>query len=283
MRVDLKLHMIDVFGSGPLSGNPLAVVTGAQDLATADMQRLTQWFNLSETTFLLPPTNPAADYNVRIFTLEREMPFAGHPTLGTCHAWLQSGGVSRHGSHIVQQCGIGLVPIRRDGSRLAFAAPALLRSGPPSPQELQLARSFLRVDEKDVVDAAWIDNGPGWLGVRLASADKVLALQPDRSWPQRIEIGVVGPHATGGETAFEIRAFFSDGNGTIVEDPVTGSLNASVAQWLYASGVVNEPYIAAQGTRLGRQGRIHIDRDSTGQVWVGGQTRTGGQGNLLAF
>ena len=234
--MDLTLHMIDVFGSGPLSGNPLAVVTGAQDLATADMQRLTQWFNLSETTFLLPPTDPAADYNVRIFTLEREMPFAGHPTLGTCHAWLQSGGVSRQASHIVQQCGIGLVPIRRDEHRLAFAAPALLRSGSPLPQELEQARSFLRVNEEDVLDAAWIDNGPGWLGVRLASADKVLALQPDRSWPQRIDIGIVGPHGTGAEAAFELRAFFSDGNGTIVEDPVTGSLNASVAQWPLCHG-----------------------------------------------
>ncbi len=281
--MELTLQMIDVFGAGPLSGNPLAVVSGAYGLQTADMQRLTRWFNLSETTFLLPPTDPAADYRVRIFTLDREMPFAGHPTLGTCHAWLQTGGVPSRADRVVQQCGIGLVPIRHQADRLAFAAPALLRSGAPSPQELELATTFLGIGAQDVVDAAWIDNGPGWLGVRLASADKVLALNPDRSWPRRIDIGVVGPHAPGSETAFELRAFFSDANGTVLEDPVTGSLNASVAQWLYATGLATGPYIAAQGTRLGREGRVHIDRDSAGQVWVGGQTHTVVKGELLAF
>lgn len=278
--MELTLHMIDVFGSGPLSGNPLAVVTGAHSLSTAEMQRLTRWFNLSETTFLLPPTDPAADYSVRIFTPDREMPFAGHPTLGTCHAWLESGGIPKHEEHIVQQCGIGRVPIRRDADRLAFAAPPLIRSGAPSPQERQQALQFLGIEANDVVDAAWIDNGPGWLGIRLASADKVLALTPDRSWPQRIEIGVVAPYTSGSAIAFELRAFFSDQHGTVVEDPVTGSLNASVAQWLYATGVAHGAYIAAQGTRLGRQGRIYVDRDGGGQVWVGGTTKTVVEGHI---
>ena len=277
--MELTLHMIDVFGSGPLSGNPLAVVTGAHSLPTAEMQRLTQWFNLSETTFLLPPTDPAADYRVRIFTLDREMPFAGHPTLGTCHAWLQAGNTPKTPDSIVQQCLAGLIPIRRDADRLAFAAPPLIRSGAPSPQELQQALKFLGIEATDVVDAAWIDNGPGWLGIRLASAQQVLDLAPQRSWNGRMEVGVVGPH-NAADTAFELRAFFTDHNGTVLEDPVTGSLNASVAQWLYATGIATGPYIAAQGTCLSRTGRVYISRDDAGQVWVGGNTHTVVRGSL---
>ncbi len=275
----LELQTVDVFCSTPLSGNPLAVITGADDFPTADMLRLTQWFNLSETAFLLPPTSPLADYRVRIFTLDRELPFAGHPTLGTCHAWLNAGGTPKDPDHIVQQCMAGLIPIRRTENRLAFAAPPLLRSGPPTPADLDQAIRFLGIESSAVLDAAWIDNGPGWLGIRLASAQQVLDLTPQRSWPGRIEVGVVGPHTQTGP-AFELRAFFTDHNGTVLEDPVTGSLNASVAQWLYATGIANGPYIAAQGTRLGRQGRIYISRDTTGQVWVGGNTHTVVQGSL---
>ena len=274
------IHMIDVFGSGPLSGNPLAVVTGADTLTTDDMQRLTRWFNLSETTFLLPPTHPQADYRVRIFSLDREMPFAGHPTLGTCHAWLSENGLPKSETGIVQECGAGLVTIRHAHGRLSFAAPPLIRSGAPTPAELEEARQLLGIETHDIVDAAWIDNGPGWLGIRLASAEKVLALEPVRSWPGRIDVGVVGPHANGGEAAFEVRAFFSDHLGAIAEDPVTGSLNASLAQWLFATGVVAEDYVAAQGTRLGRKGRIYLTRDDTGQIWVGGETRTQVEGRL---
>jgi len=275
--------MVDVFGAGPFSGNPLAVVSGGGEMTTNDMQRLTRWFNLSETAFLLPATHPDADYRVRIFTLEREMPFAGHPTLGSCHAWLAAGNRPKKANEIVQECGAGLVVIRRDGERLSFAAPPLIRSGAPSPDDLIEARELLGIDASEIVDAAWIDNGPGWLGIRLASAEKVLSLSPRRSWPGRIDVGVVGPHAPGSDAAVEVRAFFSDHLGTIVEDPVTGSLNASVAQWLFATGAVEGAYVAAQGTCLGRKGRVHIDRDETGQVWVGGETRTHVEGRLMGL
>lgn len=279
----LAVHMVDVFGAGPFSGNPLAVVSGGGEMATNDMQRLTRWFNLSETAFLLSATHPDADYRVRIFTLEREMPFAGHPTLGSCHAWLAAGNRPKKANEIVQECGAGLVVIRRDGERLSFAAPPLIRSGAPSPDDLIEARELLGIDASEIVDAAWIDNGPGWLGIRLASAEKVLSLSPRRSWPGRIDVGVVGPHAPGSDAAVEVRAFFSDHLGTIVEDPVTGSLNASVAQWLFATGAVEGAYVAAQGTCLGRKGRVHIDRDETGQVWVGGETRTHVEGRLTGL
>lgn len=276
----LAYHMVDVFGAGPLSGNPLAVVIGADDLPTDEMQRLTRWFNLSETAFLLPPTHPDADYRVRIFTLDREMPFAGHPTLGSCHAWLSTGRMPKKETEIIQECGAGLVPIQRDYGRLSFAAPPLIRSGAPTPDELDAARRLLGIEARDILDAAWIDNGPGWLGIRLASAVKVLSLNPIRSWPGRIDVGVIGSHAKGGDAAFEVRAFFSDHLGAIVEDPVTGSLNASMAQWLFAAGVVEDDYVAAQGTRLGRHGRIHLTRDEAGQIWVGGKTHTHVEGRL---
>lgn len=272
-------QMIDVFGAEPLSGNPLAVVFGADTLETDEMQRLTRWFNLSETAFVLSPTHPLADYRVRIFTLEREMPFAGHPTLGSCHAWLSTGRAPKKETEIVQECGVGLVTIRRDQGLLSFGAPPLIRSGPPSKEELTEAVQFLGIGAHEVVDSAWIDNGPGWLGIRLASAEDVLGLNPQRSWPRRIDIGVVGPHSHG-DAAFEVRAFFSDHLGATVEDPVTGSLNASLAQWLFSTGVVEGAYIAAQGTRLGRKGRIHVTGDSAGQFWIGGKTHTQVTGHL---
>lgn len=279
--MDFDVRMVDVFGAGAFSGNPLAVVIGADDLETEALQRLTRWFNLSETAFLLPATHPDADYRVRIFTLEREMPFAGHPTLGTCHVWLETGHVPIRDAEIVQQCGAGLIRIRRgDHGRLDFAAPPLIRSEEPSPDEKNQAQQLLRIEADDIVDAAWIDNGPGWLGVRLATADQVLALNPHRSWPRRIDVGVVGPHPSGSDTAFEVRAFFSDHHGNIVEDPVTGSLNASIAQWLYTTNTADGPYTAAQGTRLGRDGRVHISRDDTGHVWIGGRTHTHVAGRL---
>lgn len=267
-------QLIDVFGEGPFSGNPLAVVGDAEGLDGETMQRIARWLNLSETTFLLPPTDPGADYRVRIFTLERELPFAGHPTLGSCHAWAEAGGRPRDPARIVQQCGAGLIPIVAGSERLAFAAPPLLRSGPVSADEVAQAAAVLRIDPAQIVDAQWVDNGPGWMAVMLASADAVLALEPERAADRRVEIGVVGAHPPGSETAFEIRALFSDQHGAIIEDPVTGSLNASVAQWLFASGRVDRGYVAAQGTRLGRQGRVHVTRDDAGTIWIGGRTRT---------
>ncbi|MEG3087776.1 PhzF family phenazine biosynthesis protein [Sphingomonas sp. PB4P5] len=267
-------RLVDVFGTDPFTGNPLAVVAVAETLSTEEMQAITRWLNLSETAFLLPPTHAGADYRVRIFTLAHELPFAGHPTLGSAHAWLEAGGRPRQDGVIVQQCGAGLVTLRQEGDQLSFAAPPLLRSGTPSEAEIAEVAAVLRIDRDAIVDAAWVDNGPGWIAVLLASAEAVLALEPARHHQNRIDIGVVGAHPPGQATAFELRAIFSDAHGALIEDPVTGSLNASVGQWLFASGRATGAYLAAQGTRLGRTGRIQVTQDDTGQVWVGGATRT---------
>lgn len=252
----------------------------ADGLSTADMQRITRWMNLSETAFLLPPTDPAADYRVRIFTLDREMPFAGHPTLGSCHAWLAGGGRPGSNDEIIQECGIGLVPVRRADGRLAFAAPLLIRSGPVDESTVDEITAVLRIDSDQVVDAQWADNGPGWVVVLLQDAKAVLDIEPVSDHPSRVDIGVVGPCADGADSAYELRAFASDQYGAIREDPVTGSLNASVAQWLLGTGRVTSPYVATQGARLGRAGRIHIQQDGDGQVWVGGKTATLVEGQI---
>lgn len=266
--------LVDVFGTDPFTGNPLAVIANAEGLTTEEMQRITRWLNLSETTFLLPPTRSEADYRVRIFTLSHELPFAGHPTLGTCHAWLEAGGVPRRSGVIVQECGAGLVEIRQGGETLAFAAPPLIRAGEPEEADIVRAAQVLRIDRAMITAAQWVDNGPGWLAVLLPSAEAVLAVEPARHHPERIDIGLVGPHAPESETAFELRAIFSGQDGALIEDPVTGSLNASVGQWLFASGRARGAYVAAQGTRLGRMGRVQVSQDASGQVWVGGRTRT---------
>jgi PhzF family phenazine biosynthesis protein len=211
---------------------------------------------------------------VRIFTLSHELPFAGHPTLGTCHAWLEAGGVPRRSGVIVQECCAGLVEIRQGGETLAFAAPPLIRAGEPSEADIVRAAQVLRIDRAMITAAQWVDNGPGWLAVLLPSAEAVLAVEPARHHPERIDIGLVGPHAPESETAFELRAIFSGQDGALIEDPVTGSLNASVGQWLFASGRARGAYVAAQGTRLGRMGRVQVSQDASGQVWVGGRTRT---------
>lgn len=279
--MNLTIHMVDVFGSEPFSGNPVAVIGGQQNLTTVEMQKIVRWFNLSETTFLLPATDPAADYQVRIFTLESEVPFAGHPTLGTCQAWLDMGGVPKSDNMIIQQCEIGLVEIKRNSQgRLSFAAPALIRSGPPTQDELVSACEFLNITPSQVIDAQWIDNGPGWLGLELASSEAVLALKPQETSDRKIDIGVVGPCSAISDAAFEVRAFFSDHLGNIREDPVTGSLNASIGQWLFAKGSVSSGYIARQGTCLGCLGKIYIDYDASDNVWVGGETRTHVSGNF---
>lgn len=268
--MDRPFTLVDVFGEHPLSGNPLAVVHDAEGLDTDEMMRITRWLNFSETTFLLPPSVPGADYLVRIFTLERELPFAGHPTLGTCRAWLARGGVARDSSVVVQQCGAGLVPIRRTENRLAFAAPPLLRSGPVDEATLGDVAKFLHIQRSSIVDAQWVDNGPGWVAVLLASAKAVLNVSSVARHPTRAEIGVVGPHEAGAPADFELRAFFTDQTGAVREDPVTGSLNASIAQWLFSSGRAVDSYVAAQGTAIGCAGRIYLHRDSDGQVWVAG-------------
>jgi PhzF family phenazine biosynthesis protein len=269
----MDFSLVDVFGIDDFSGNPVAVVHDATDLSPEQMQRVTRWLNLSETTFLLPPRDAKADYRVRIFTLDREMPFAGHPTLGTAHAWLEAGGRPRNAGEIVQECGAGLVPLRRTDAGLAFAAPPLIRSGPVDEEKLAEIAAVLGIGCDRIVDAAWADNGPGWAAVLLASAEEVLALEPARHHPSRMEIGVVGPYPPGHDAAYEVRAIFSDPFGGLLEDPVTGSLNASVAQWMLETARVTAPYRASQGTRLGRTGRVSVEK-ADGEVWIGGQTRT---------
>jgi PhzF family phenazine biosynthesis protein len=269
-----SFKLVDVFHTQSLTGNPLAVVFDAEDLSAEDMQKITRWLNFSETTFILPPVSHEADYRVRIFTLDREMPFAGHPTLGTCHAWLEAGGKPRSRAGIIQECGAGLVPIRRGEGRLAFSAPPLIRSGPVEEEKLQEIAEVLRIGRSEIVDAQWADNGPGWVAVLLSSADAVQAAEPAQSHPARLDIGLVGAYPAGSPVAFELRAIFSDHHRRLVEDPVTGSLNASVAQWLISSGRATAPYIASQGTRVGRAGRIYVDCDASGAVWVGGKATT---------
>ena len=261
---------VDVFTTTPYRGNPVAVVLDAAGLSTDQMQRFAHWTNLTETTFVLPPREPDADYHVRIFTPVAELPFAGHPTLGTCHAWLGAGGEPGGDDVIVQECGAGLVPIRRTADGLAFSAPPLIRSGPVEESLVQEIASALGIDRGGVVDAAWADNGPGWVALMLESADAVLALRPGFI---DLDVGVVGPHPEDSAEAFEVRAFFPK-DGVLVEDPVTGSLNASLAQWLLGSRGARAPYVARQGTALGRAGRVHVSRDGNGAIWVGGGTVT---------
>ena len=265
---------MDVFAERALEGNALAVFHDGRGLTDAEMQALARETNLSETTFLLPPTAVGADYRVRIFTLDRELPFAGHPTLGSCHAWLEAGGAPRTPGEVIQECGAGLIPIRREPGALAFAAPPVLRAGTLEREKLAEVLDFLRLSPAKVIEARWIDNGPGWMGILLDSAEAVLAVDAARSHPGRIEVGLVGPHPAGAPCAFEIRALFSDQHGGVREDPVTGSLNASVAQWLFETGRATGAYRAAQGTKIGYEGRIRLRQDTAGAVWVGGATRT---------
>jgi PhzF family phenazine biosynthesis protein len=265
-----RFSQIDVFAATPYDGNPVAVVLDARGLGTDQMQRFAHWTNLSETTFVLEPSHPEADYEVRIFTPTLELPFAGHPTLGTCHAWLEAGGAPRDEEVIVQECGAGLVPVRRTADGLAFAAPPLIRSGPVDEALVEKIAGSLRIDRVDIVDAQWADNGPGWVAVLLESPEAVLALAPTGV---DLDIGVVAPYPPDSAEAFEVRAFFPK-DGAVVEDPVTGSLNASIAQWLLSTGRATAPYVARQGTALGRNGRVHVATDENGTIWVGGGTVT---------
>ena len=266
-----RFSQLDVFTTVPLRGNPLAVVHDAQGLSDGQMADVARWTNLSETTFLLPPDDPGADYRVRIFTPGGELPFAGHPTLGSCFAWLAAGGVPRDAAVVVQQCGVGRVRVRRDttpdGQRLAFAAPALRRTGPVDPTLRAQAVAALGLTDAQVLRLEWIDNGPGWMGALLADAATVLALQPDFPAMRGLKLGVVGPHPAGSECQFEVRAFVP-GLG-VPEDPVTGSLNAGLAQWLIGAGLAPDRYTAAQGAALGRAGRVHVQREGA-DVWIGG-------------
>jgi len=265
-----SFRQVDVFTKEPYRGNPVAVVHDAEGISDDRMQRFAHWTNLSETTFVLPPTAAGADYRVRIFTPVAELPFAGHPTLGTCHAWLEAGGAPRSDAEIVQECAAGLVSIRRTPDGLGFAAPPLTRSGPVDDDELAHVARTLNIDRGAIVAAEWADNGPGWVALLLESAEAVLGVRPGLV---DHDVGLVGPHPSGADAAFELRAFFPK-DGATTEDPVTGSLNASVAQWLLRTGRATAPYVAAQGTVLGRAGRVHISADADGAVWVAGGTVT---------
>ncbi len=274
-------HQVDVFTDVALRGNPLAVVVAADAWSDAQMAAFARWTNLSETTFLLQPTLPGADYRVRIFTPHRELPFAGHPTLGSCHVWLQAGGVPQAGNEIVQQCAAGLIRIRRGHERLAFAAPPCVRSGPLESALLAQIGQALSLSPDAIVDHQWVDNGPGWSAIRLATAEAVLALRPD--WPALagLKLGVVGAvvgiPAAGHDAQFEVRALIGEGAG--YEDPVTGSLNASLAQWLIGTGVAAPAYVASQGTVLGRAGRVYVEQRDD-DIWIGGHTITCIEGTL---
>lgn len=285
-------QQVDVFTAVPYRGNPVAVVLDGSGLDDAELQRFARWTNLSETTFLLPPTEPTADYRVRIFTPGGELPFAGHPTLGSCHAWLKAGGQPKSAAHVVQQCTAGLIPIRREGQRLAFAAPPLKRSS-PSPAVLANVAGALGLKAQQIVAAQLLDNGPVWLGLLLDEVDTVLALRPDhralKELGQKVGVAAVAraPETVGliARSNREARAFAGNASGTVAlevrafaapigveEDPVTGSLNASLAQWLIADGHLPEHYLAGQGQCLGRDGRLSIERDASGQVWIGGDS-----------
>ncbi len=286
---------LDVFAARPGAGNPLGVVLDADGLDDAAMQAIAAWLNLSETVFFLPP-EAGADYRIRIFTPKMELPFAGHPTLGSCHAWLQAGGKPQVAGKVVQECGVGLVTLRQDGDRLAFAAPALIKSGPLAEDDVALIARGLGVDRSDILHHAWCDNGPNWRGVMLRSAEQVLALKPDASILGQLDVGVVGPAAGSGASAprgkvgvagssdaegiaFEVRAFFPGNNG-LAEDPVTGSLNAALAQWLIGAGLAPTQYVAAQGSCLGRAGRVYVQQDGD-TIWVGGSSVTCVSGEVL--
>jgi PhzF family phenazine biosynthesis protein len=268
-----RFTQVDVFTDRLTFGNPVAVVHDADDLTAREMADFARWTNLSETTFLGTPTDERADYQLRIFTPRSELPFAGHPTLGSAHAWLESGGLAKDPECLIQQCEAGLVPIRRDGPRLAFAAPPLIRSGEVSAEDLTEIVDFLDIGRDTVVDAQWADNGPGWVALLLTDAETVLALHPRAVGADRFSaVGVIGPYPPSSEVDFEVRAFILlDG---LVEDPVTGSLNAALGEWLIGTQRAPSCYVAAQGTAIGRRGRVHVSQ-ADGQVWAGGDTVTG--------
>lgn len=269
--MERRFRQVDVFTTEPGLGNGLAVVLDGDGLSTEAMQRFATWTNLSETTFVVASPDPAADYAVRIFTPTAEIPFAGHPTLGTCHAWLEAGGVPRDPATVVQHCGSGLVDVRRTAHGLAFREPPMLRWGPVDEADLERVAVALAIGRDEILDATWCDNGPGWMAVRLANATRVLEVAIGPSL--HVDLGIVGLYPTGSAAALEVRAAWPE-HGSIVEDPATGSLNAAVARWLVDQGLVRPPYVATQGSAIGRAARFEITRDPDGVLLVGGRSLT---------
>jgi PhzF family phenazine biosynthesis protein len=273
-----RFTQVDVFTDELTFGNPVAVVHDADDLTTQDMADFARWTNLSETTFLIAPTDERADYQLRIFTTQTELPFAGHPTLGSAHAWLEAGGIAKNAESLVQQCGAGLVRIRRDGTRLAFASPPLIRGGHVDAEDLIEIMNFLGIDPGVVVDAQWADNGPGWVALLLTDAETVLALHPKSVDSGRLSaVGVIGPYPPYSEVDFEVRAFAPQAPQG--EDPVTGSLNAALGQWLIGTERAPSSYVAAQGTAIGRRGRVYVTQIGN-DIWIGGDSVTGVAGTV---
>jgi len=275
---EYPFSQVDVFAPGPQPGNPVAVVHNADALSAEQMRVFANWTNLPETTFVLRPTRPEADYRLRIFTPASELPFAGHPTLGSAHAWLENGGQPRRSGELVQECEVGLVKISQTANEQFFEAPPLRRSGPVEPEVLEQAIASLRITPEEVLDSNWVDNGPGWLGIRLASARAVLDLTPDFTKMGKLNVGVIGAYGDGGPADFEVRGFLP--GLAIPEDPVTGSLNAGLAQWLIGSGVAEGNYTVSQGTALGRGGRLTITSEGD-SIWVGGTSRTVVRGSVF--
>ncbi|NID05618.1 PhzF family phenazine biosynthesis protein [Luteibacter jiangsuensis] len=260
-------RQLDVFSDRPLGGNPLAVVFDADSLDDATMAALARWTQLSETVFLQSPSDPRADYRVRIFSPRGEMPFAGHPTLGACHAWLAAGGQPK-ATEIVQECGIGLVPIRRDGGVLSFRAPPLRSDAPLEAPLRERIASGLGLAVNDLVDARWVDNGAGWCAVLLREPGRLHRLSPDPVALDGLKIGVVANGGPAPDTAFEVRALVFAGG--MLEDPATGSLNAGIAVWFAQAGLAPDRYVIAQGRALGRDARIHVAREGDA-LWIGGR------------
>lgn len=274
-----RFSQVDVFTEVPYLGNPVAVVLDGEGIAGRDMAQIAQWTNLSETTFVVPPASAEADYRLRIFTPGGEIPFAGHPTLGSAHAWLEAGGTPKKPGEVTQECGLGLVPVRISGDGLGFRAPALRRSGPLDDAHLDRIARGLGIDRTRIVGHQWVDNGPGWAAVQLASADEVLALKPDEQYMGELVLGVVGAHPEGSPVQFEARAFALPKG--VREDPVTGSLTAGLAQWLIGAGTAPRDFRVGQGACLGRQGVLTVE--SLGEdIWVGGASVTCVRGTLEA-
>lgn len=276
MPTSRSFAQVDVFTAQPYMGNPVAVVLDADGVSQEQMQRIARWTNLSETTFVLAPTAAGADYRLRIFTPVGELPFAGHPTLGTCHAWLTHGGKPRDPKMIVQECQAGLINVRPAAAGLEFKAPPLVREGDVEDATAGEVLRALKLKPSDITAMAHADNGPGWVAVLLPSVEAVLALAPSYT---ELNIGVAAPQPAGTDEALEVRAFFPK-DGAMAEDPVTGSFNASLAQWLLGSGRLRAPYVARQGTALGRAGRVHVTQDGDGSVWIGGGTITCVEGTI---